>query len=271
MTEAQVSASQPCTNATTVMRPCLGSACSELDRPATARISSPDGWPGFKRASMSWGRALKRGMDVLGSLVGLVLLAPLFALVALAIRVTSGGPVLFLQERVGEGEKRFWMYKFRSMKRDAERATGPIWASAEDARCTTVGAWLRRYNLDELPQLINVLAGEMSLVGPRPERPVFVEQFAQAYPAYRCRHSVPVGMTGWAQVHGWRGRTSLQKRLEFDLDYVDRWTFALDLVVLARTVQHVLFGKTTWSSRERPTQALQPSEIAPALTSGVAN
>jgi lipopolysaccharide/colanic/teichoic acid biosynthesis glycosyltransferase len=132
------------------------------------------------------------------------------------------------------------------MKRDAEGSTGPIWASNHDDRCTRVGDWLRQTNIDELPQLFNVLIGEMSLVGPRPERPVFVEHFKQAMPDYDLRHAVPGGMTGWAQVHGWRGRTSLRKRIQFDLDYIQRWSFLFDFKVLLMTIQHVVWRKTSW-------------------------
>jgi undecaprenyl-phosphate glucose phosphotransferase len=206
-----------------------------------------------------YGRALKRALDVAGALIGLIVLAPLLALAALAVLATSGWPILFVQERVGEGGRRFLMYKFRSMRRDAEADTGPIWATTDDARCTRLGAWLRRHNVDELPQLLNVLAGQMSLVGPRPERPVFVEQFARTYPRYTARHQVPVGMTGWAQVHGWRGRTSLEKRLEYDLEYVRRWTLGLDLLVLARTVGHVFIGTTAWDSTDRARRPAVPS------------
>ena len=131
-------------------------------------------------------------------------------------------------------------------------------------RCTRIGDWLRHTNIDELPQLWNVLRGEMSLVGPRPERPSFVEQFRQTVPDYDLRHAVPGGMTGWAQVHGWRGRTSLRKRVQYDLDYIERWSIGLDLRILLMTVQHVLWGKTSWNeakaageddARERSTAA----------------
>ena len=130
------------------------------------------------------------------------------------------------------------MIKFRSMRRDAERETGPIWASDHDSRCTRIGDWLRHTNIDELPQLINVLRGEMSLVGPRPERPVFVEEFRKAIPDYDWRHAVPAGMTGWAQVHGWRGNTSLSKRIEYDLYYIENWSLSLDAKILWMTLRH---------------------------------
>ncbi len=130
--------------------------------------------------------------------------------------------------------------------------TGPIWASDHDTRCTRIGDWLRHTNIDELPQLLNVLRGEMSLVGPRPERPSFVEHFRQTIPDYDLRHAVPGGMTGWAQVHGWRGRTSLRKRIQYDLDYIERWSLGLDLRILLMTVQHVFWGKTSWNESKRP-------------------
>jgi exopolysaccharide biosynthesis polyprenyl glycosylphosphotransferase len=198
-------------------------------------------------------RIAKRLVDCVAAAIGLLLLSPLFAVIALLIVVTSGRPVFYTQERVGQWGRIFPMIKFRSMKRDAEGETGPIWASNHDARCTPIGAWLRHTNLDEFPQLINVLLGHMSLVGPRPERPVFVEQFRQTIPDYDLRHAVPGGMTGWAQVHGWRGRTSLRKRVQYDLDYLQRWSFWFDYQVLLMTVQHVLWGKISWNTpRRRP-------------------
>jgi lipopolysaccharide/colanic/teichoic acid biosynthesis glycosyltransferase len=183
------------------------------------------------------------------------MLAPLLALVALAIFFSSGRPIFYTQERVGQRGRRFRMIKFRSMRPDAERETGPIWASDHDARCTRIGDWLRHANIDELPQLVNVLRGEMSMVGPRPERPTFVDQFSETVPDYSLRHAVPGGMTGWAQVHGWRGRTSLRKRIQYDLDYVERWSIWLDIRILFMTVQHVLWGKTTWSEPKRATKS----------------
>ncbi|WP_081459127.1 sugar transferase [Isosphaera pallida] len=190
---------------------------------------------------------LKRALDLVGATVGLILLTPLFGVVALAIWLTDGRPIFYVQERVGRGGRIFQMWKFRSMRRDAETRTGPIWAAANDDRCTRVGAWLRKTNIDELPQLWNVLKGEMSLVGPRPERPVFVEQFARDLPLYHRRHEGPGGMTGWAQVHGYRGRTSISKRLEYDLEYLDHWSLGLDLKILAMTVLHVLWGRSRWA------------------------
>ncbi len=175
----------------------------------------------------------------------------LFAIVSAVILLTSGRPIFYTQERVGQGRRVFRIIKFRSMGRDAEGATGPIWASNGDDRCTKVGAWLRSTNIDELPQLFNVLRGEMSLVGPRPERPVFVEHFTAAMPDYDLRHAVPGGMTGWAQVHGWRGRTSLRKRVQYDLNYIQNWSFWFDFKVLFMTVQHVAWRKTSWPAPAR--------------------
>ena len=203
-----------------------------------ATISTAHAW--------RWDRMAKRTVDFLAAAVGLALLAPLFLIVAALILITTGRPIFYLQERVGQGGHLFKMFKFRSMRTDAEGKTGPIWASTSDDRCTRIGAWLRRTNIDELPQLFNVLRGEMSLVGPRPERPIFVERFRETVPDYDLRHAVPGGMTGWAQVHGWRGRTSLRKRVQYDLDYIQRWSFWLDFRVLFMTIQHVAFNKIRW-------------------------
>ncbi|MGC8640479.1 MAG: sugar transferase [Isosphaeraceae bacterium] len=198
------------------------------------------------------GRLAKRAADILVSASLLILLSPLFALVALAILLTTGRPLFYSQERVGQGGRRFRIIKFRSMRTDAERDIGPIWASDHDTRCTRIGDWLRHTNIDELPQLWNVLKGDMSLVGPRPERPFFVDQFRVEIPEYDLRLAVPAGMTGWAQVHGWRGRTSLRKRLQYDLDYIQRWTFWIDFLIMFMTIQHVVWGKTSWNlSRPR--------------------
>jgi undecaprenyl-phosphate glucose phosphotransferase len=203
------------------------------------------------RGQLRWGRMAKRLVDIVGSALGLLMLTPLFLGVAVAILVTSGRPIFYRQDRVGQGGRAFRMWKFRSMRQDAELMTGPIWACDHDERCTRVGDWLRHTNIDELPQLINVLLGDMSLVGPRPERPVFVEQFRLTEEHYDLRHAMPLGMTGWAQVHGWRGRTSLRKRVQYDLDYIQRWSFWLDFKTLFMTLQHVVWGKTSWTITKR--------------------
>lgn len=204
--------------------------------------------------TLRWSRFGKRLVDIVASGIGLLMLAPLFAGVSLAIMATTGRPIFYSQERVGQRGRTFRIIKFRSMRNDAEGATGPIWASGQDSRCTKIGTWLRKTNIDELPQLFNVFKGEMSLVGPRPERPIFVDQFRETVPDYDLRHAVPGGMTGWAQVHGWRGRTSLRKRVQYDLDYIQRWSFWLDFRVLLMTVQHVVWGKTSWNGgpKRRP-------------------
>jgi lipopolysaccharide/colanic/teichoic acid biosynthesis glycosyltransferase len=196
--------------------------------------------------TVSWPRILKRSIDFTIAVCALIMLAPLFAIVALAILVTTGRPIFYSQERVGQGGKLFRIIKFRSMRTDAESQTGPIWASDHDSRCTRIGDWLRHTNIDELPQLVNVIRGDMALVGPRPERPSFVAEFRQTVPDYDLRHAVAGGMTGWAQVHGWRGRTSLRKRVQYDLDYIERWSVGLDLRIMLMTIQHVLWGKTSW-------------------------
>ena len=183
----------------------------------------------------------KRGIDLAISTVGLVLLAIPLALVALAIKLTSPGPVFYRQERMSLDGSSFVVYKFRSMYHEAEAVTGPIWADDEDPRCTPLGRYLRRFDIDELPQIWNVFKGDMSLVGPRPERPYFVEQFKQQYPQYMLRHKVRAGITGWAQVNGWRGNTSLEKRIEYDLYYIGNWSLRLDLKIMWLTLVKGLF------------------------------
>jgi exopolysaccharide biosynthesis polyprenyl glycosylphosphotransferase len=219
---------------------------SPLDLPSVdPRAPRPIAWNAWP---VPWGRVAKRAVDFTAAAIGLLILAPLFAVVTLAILLSTGRPIFYLQDRVGQGGRKFRIIKFRSMKLDAEGETGPIWASFHDTRCTRIGEWLRHTNIDELPQLFNVLKGEMSLVGPRPERPVFVDEFRESVPDYDLRHAVPGGMTGWAQVHGWRGRTSLRKRVQYDLDYIERWSFWLDFRILLMTVQHVALGKTSWGA-----------------------
>jgi exopolysaccharide biosynthesis polyprenyl glycosylphosphotransferase len=185
-----------------------------------------------------WNAFLKRALDLSLGTLALMVSAPVMALIAVAIKCTSPGPVFYRQERMGLDGRRFTLLKFRSMVEDAERHTGPVWASDNDPRVTPVGRWLRRTSLDELPQLINVLRGEMSLVGPRPERPPLIEEFRAAIPRYMLRHKMKAGMTGWAQIHGWRGNTSLKNRVEYDLDYIENWSLWRDIKILAQT----LFG-----------------------------
>ncbi len=181
---------------------------------------------------VGWAAVSKRAFDVAVSATALTALAPAFAAIAAAVRLTSRGPVFYTQERMGLDGRVFAMRKFRTMVRDAERESGPVWATSDDPRRTRLGAWLRRTSLDELPQLWNVLRGDMSLVGPRPERPVFIERFRSEIPGYMLRHQVKAGLTGWAQVHGWRGNTSLHERVEHDLYYIQNWSFGLDVRIL---------------------------------------
>ena len=183
-----------------------------------------------------WNAILKRAVDLIFGSLALTLFCPLMALIALAIRVTSPGPIFYRQERMGLDGDGFQMLKFRTMVDDAEKFTGPVWATRNDPRVTQLGYWLRRTSLDELPQLINVLRGEMSLVGPRPERPQLIEQFRKSIPKYMLRHKVKAGMTGWAQINGWRGNTSLEKRIEHDIEYIESWSLGRDLKILAVTV-----------------------------------
>jgi Undecaprenyl-phosphate glucose phosphotransferase len=180
--------------------------------------------------------AMKRALDVAVSAGALAAMALPGLVIAWLIKRTSPGPVLYEQVRMGLDGRQFRVYKFRTMPIDAESETGPVWADEEDPRATPVGAWLRKYDLDEWPQFWNVLKGEMSIVGPRPERPFFVEQFKHRIPQYMLRHKVKAGITGWAQVNGWRGNTSLEKRIEYDLYYIENWSVSLDLKIMWLTL-----------------------------------
>ncbi len=188
-----------------------------------------------------WQLFFKRSFDLVFSLVGVVAISPVLFLIALLVKLTSSGPVFYLQTRIGLDGKHFRMIKFRTMVKDAEKETGAIWSPEGDSRVTRVGRVLRKFSLDELPQLFNVLLGDMSLVGPRPERPELVEKFKNNIPKYMLRHSVKTGMTGWAQVHGLRGNTPLAKRIEFDIYYIQNWSLKLDLEILWRTVLKLQF------------------------------
>ncbi len=190
--------------------------------------------------------AAKRAVDVLVAAMLLVALLPLLLLIAAIVRLTSVGPVLFRQERMGLDGRAFEMLKFRSMPVDAEANTGPVFATINDPRATRVGRVLRRLSLDELPQLWNVLRGEMSLVGPRPERQSFIDDFRRRFPGYMLRHAVRSGMTGWAQVNGLRGDSSLEDRLQYDIEYIDSWSLLLDAEILGRTAVQVVIGKNAY-------------------------
>ncbi len=182
-----------------------------------------------------WNRLRKRAEDLVGSLIGLLISAPIIAVAAVLTKWTSPGPVFYKQVRCGENGIEFGLYKLRTMAVDAEKDTGPVMTTPGDERRTPVGSFLRRYNLDELPQFLNVLKGEMSLVGPRPERPYFVEQFREDISRYMWRHRSKPGMTGWAQVNGLRGQSSLKDRIKYDLYYLENWSFSLDFKILIRT------------------------------------
>ncbi|MBI3263689.1 MAG: undecaprenyl-phosphate glucose phosphotransferase [Acidobacteria bacterium] len=186
---------------------------------------------------------VKRAVDFAMSAVALTLLAIPLGLIASIIKLTSSGPIFYRQERMGLDGRAFTGFKFRSMFHEAERDTGPVWAREDDPRCTPIGRILRRFDLDELPQLWNVFKGDMSLVGPRPERPFFVQQFKQRFAHYMLRHKVKSGITGWAQVNGWRGNTSIEKRIEYDLYYIENWSLGLDFKILWLTLIRGFFQR----------------------------
>ena len=177
----------------------------------------------------------KRAVDITGALAGIVISSPIMLLAALAVRFTSRGPVIFKQERVGLHNKTFQMYKFRTMEMQKASAEEKAWTVKDDPRVTGIGKFLRSTSLDELPQLFNILVGEMSLVGPRPERPQFVEKFKEEIPRYMIKHQVRPGLTGWAQINGYRGDTSIRKRVEYDLYYIENWTMGMDYMIMFLT------------------------------------
>lgn len=190
-----------------------------------------------------WNTILKRVSDIILSGLAILITFPLMVLIAIAVKLGSRGPLLYKQERMGLDRAVFMMYKFRSMKIDAENQTGPVWAKEDDDRRTPVGSFLRSTSLDELPQLFNVFMGQMSLVGPRPERPVFVEEFKKSIPFYMLRLKMKAGLTGWAQVNGWRGNTSLEKRIECDLYYIKNWSLLFDIKILFLTIWKGLINR----------------------------
>ncbi len=181
-------------------------------------------------------RILKRLVDIIGSLIGLILLSPLLLLLAVLVKISSRGPVIFRQERVGLHNKNFWMYKFRSMEVQTEEKEKAGWTVKNDPRVTRVGRWMRKTSLDELPQLWNILRGDMSIVGPRPERPQFVERFKEEIPRYMIKHQVRPGLTGWAQVNGYRGDTSIRRRIDCDLYYIENWSMTFDIKIMFMTL-----------------------------------
>lgn len=212
----------------------LGMVTSQVD------MRSIDGVPllGLKETPLAEGynRFIKRIMDIVLSATGLVILSPVFLILALLVKRGSPGPVFYLQKRIGEDGKRFAMFKFRTMVNNAEKGVGRVWAKKDDPRRTKLGTFLRRYNLDELPQLFNVLKGDMGLVGPRPERPHFVGKFKEDIPRYMARHKIKSGMTGWAQVNGLRGNTSIEERTKYDLYYIENWSLMFDFKILFMSI-----------------------------------
>jgi len=208
-----------------------------------AGVEDLDGLPVINLTQLpldGWNRIVKRSFDVSLSALMLLLTGWMFPIIAWFIKREDGGPVFFSQIRTGMDGRSFRLHKFRSMTVDASANGQPQWTRARDSRITRVGGLLRRFNLDELPQLINVLRGDMSLVGPRPEQPEYVERFRARYPEYNARHRVRSGITGWAQVNGLRGDTSIRQRMVHDLYYIQNWSFALDLRILWRTVRLAL-------------------------------
>jgi Undecaprenyl-phosphate glucose phosphotransferase len=190
-----------------------------------------------------WNIIFKRFSDIVLSGLAIILAFPFMILIAIILKLESKGPLIYRQERMGLDRNVFWMYKFRSMKTEAENQTGPVWAKENDDRRTRFGTILRETSLDELPQLFNVFRGQMSLVGPRPERPVFVEEFKKSIPFYMLRLKMKAGLTGWAQVNGWRGNTSLEKRIECDLYYIKNWSLLFDLKILFMTLWKGLINR----------------------------
>lgn len=180
--------------------------------------------------------AAKRTVDIIGSFFGIIVFSPIMIIAAILIKLTSKGPVIYSQERVGLHNKTFKMYKFRSMRVQTEAEEKTKWTTKDDPRVTKIGSFLRKTSLDELPQLFNIFIGQMSLVGPRPERPQFVEKFKEEIPRYMIKHQVRPGLTGWAQIHGLRGDTSIEKRIEYDLYYLENWSMGLDIKIIFLTV-----------------------------------
>ena len=193
-----------------------------------------------------WNMLLKRGFDIGFSLSALTLLSIPMGMIAAAVKFSSQGPILYSQERMGLDGKLFHMHKFRTMRQDAEAQTGAVWAVQDDPRRTRLGSFLRATSLDELPQFVNVLWGHMSVVGPRPERPVFIDEFKRTVPRYMLRHIMKAGVTGWAQVNGWPGNTSLKKRIQFDLYYIENWSLGFDVYIILLTILRGLINKNAY-------------------------
>ena len=206
-----------------------------------SRVEDIDGLPTINLSETpleGWSRFVKRGFDLLVAGAATIFFSPVMLPIALAIWIEDRGPIFYRQVRMGLDGKPFEILKFRSMRVGAEEESGAKWAERDDPRRTRIGRLIRAWSFDELPQLWNVLRGDMSVVGPRPERPQFVEQFRAEFPQYMLRHKVRAGITGWAQVHGWRGNTSIRMRIEHDLYYIENWSLMLDMKILFMTVVH---------------------------------
>ncbi len=213
------------------------------------RIQEIEGIPFIKLKDIpmtTWNRIIKRAFDVCVTSIALVVAFPIMIIVAIIIKLTSPGPIFYIQERVGLDGVSFPLIKFRSMLIDVERTTGPVRNKKEDNRATLIGKILRRTSLDELPQVFNVLLGQMSIVGPRPERPFFVEQFKNEIPKYLERHRVKTGMTGWAQVNGLRGDVPIEERTKYDIYYVENWSLVFDIKIILKTIRAVIFAKNAY-------------------------
>lgn len=194
--------------------------------------------------TLNW--CMKRLVDIAASLVGLVVASPVMLIAAIAVRCSSRGPVIFKQERIGLHNKPFRMYKFRTMEVQKPSSEEKGWTTKNDPRVTKVGKFLRRTSIDELPQLFNILKGDMSVVGPRPERPHFVEQFKEEIPRYMVKHQVRPGLTGWAQINGYRGDTSIKRRIEFDIFYIENWTMSFDIKIMFLTIFRGFINKNAY-------------------------
>jgi len=190
-----------------------------------------------------WNVVAKRVMDIMLSIAILLAVSPLMFVISILVKATSVGPVFYKQERMGLDGKIFSMLKFRTMETQAEKETGPVWAAKGDSRRTPIGSFLRKTSMDELPQFFNVLKGDMSIVGPRPEREFFIQQFRSKIPKYMLRHKMKAGITGWAQISGWRGNTSLEKRIEYDIYYIENWSLRFDLIIMWLTIWRGLVNK----------------------------
>ena len=214
-----------------------------------SRISDLGGLPVIHlvdEAPLEFRRIVKRVIDILFSMAVLILTLPVQLIIAALVKISSPGPVFYRQQRMGLNGLTFDILKYRSMPVHTESETGPVWAKQEEDRATPLGRFLRRTSLDELPQFINVLMGDMSVVGPRPERPVFIEEFRQRIPRYMLRHKMKAGITGWAQVNGWRGNTSIEKRIEHDIYYIQNWSLLLDVKIILMTIWSGFVNKNAY-------------------------